>query len=150
MDGTPKKTAAEAAKAPAAGEAPRAAKATQQVMTAYRLEDGHVIYLGSDSGWSEWIEEARLATTKEEADALTAAAKVATDANQVFETYLIDVTNDGRTWPVTMREVMRAQGPTIHPQFGKQAERGERVAAVANAVGGKRTERGERRENREG
>ena len=142
MDGTPKKaSAAEAAKNP---------KASQQVMTAYRIEDGHVIYLAADGSWSEWIEQARIATTKEEADALTAAAKDATDANQIFETYLIDVTTDGRTWPVTMREVMRAQGPTIHPQFGKQAERGERVTAVANAAGGKRTERGERRENREG
>jgi hypothetical protein len=140
MDGTPKK-------APAA----EPAKVSQQVMTAYRLEDGYVIYLTADGSWSEWIEDARIATTKEEGDALSAAAKAATDANQVFETYLIDVTTDGgRTWPVTMREVMRAQGPTIHPQFGKQAERGERVAAVANAAAGKRTERGERRENREG
>ncbi len=139
MDGTPRK-------APAAA----AAKVSQQVMTAYRLEDGHVIYLAADGGWSEWIEEARIATTKGEADALTAGAKVAADANKIFETYLIDVTTEGRTWPVTMREVMRAQGPTIHPQFGRQAERGKRLGAVANAARGKRTERGERRENREG
>jgi hypothetical protein len=142
MDGTLKKAPAAAAE-----------KAGAQVMTAYRLEDGHVIYLTGDGVWSEWIEDARIATTKEQADALTAAAKAEeATANTIFETYLVDVVlnESGRPWPVTMREVMRAQGPTIHPQFGKQAEReGGRVYATAH-VRGKKTERGERRENREG
>ncbi|MBM3507059.1 MAG: DUF2849 domain-containing protein [Alphaproteobacteria bacterium] len=143
MDGTAKK--------PAAAEAASAAKGTLQVMTAYRLQDGHVVYLADDGTWTEWIEEARLASTKEAADALTAAAKAASDANQIFETYLIDVTTSGgRTWPVTMREVMRAQGPTIHPQFGKQAERETRGLIVTSHAVAKKTERGERRENREG
>ena len=146
MDGTPKKKAADPAPAALAQET--------QVLTAYRLSDGVVIYLDDRGGWTEWVEEARIARSKEDADAMTAQAKAAEAAQQVFETYLIPVTTDGRTWPVTMREVMRAQGPTIHPQFGKQAMRNSvstgRIEASANAATKKRTERGERRDNREG
>ena len=62
----------------------------------------------------------------------------------------VDVTvRDGKPWPVKMREVMRAQGPSIHPQFGMQAERGMQLKATAYAAA-KKTERGERKENREG
>ncbi|MSP20859.1 MAG: DUF2849 domain-containing protein [Alphaproteobacteria bacterium] len=140
MDGTPKKAAA--AEATGAVEL--------QVLTAYRLTDGVVIYLDAKGGWTEWVEEARVSRTKDDADAMTVLAKAGEAAHQVFETYLIPVSTDGdRTWPVSMREVMRAQGPTIHPQFGKQAMRAGRIDATAHA-GSKRTGRGERKENREG
>ena len=149
MDGTPKKKGA-------ADAAPVAEAQDAQALTAYRLTDGVVIYLDDKGGWTEWVEEARIARTKEDADAMLATAKAAEAANQIFEVYLIPVTTDGRTWPVTMREVMRAQGPTIHAQFGKQAMRSSavtgtgRIEASANATTKKRTERGERRDNREG
>lgn len=95
-----------------------------QVMTACRLVDGHVVYLDKDGAWSEWIEEASVATSQPEADDLTAKAKAAEASNEVFETYLVDVTvNKGAIRPIKMREVIRADGPTVHPQFGKQAER---------------------------
>lgn len=138
MDGTPKK-------------APKDAAPTLHVMTGYRLTDGIVIWLTADNEWSEWVEDAATAAAAAEADALTAQAKEWERRNQVYEIYLVDVAlKDGKPWPVKMREAMRAQGPSIHPQFGKQSERASgRVTATVYA-GTKRTERGERKENREG
>jgi hypothetical protein len=140
MDGTQKK---------ASKDAPEAIAATQ-VVTAYRLTDGVVIWLTRDNAWSEWVEEAAVAGSATETERLTAEAKAWEARNQVYEVYPVDVTvRDGKPWPVKMREVMRAQGPSIHPQFGMQAERGMQLKATAYAAA-KKTERGERKENREG
>lgn len=140
MDGTQKK---------ASKDAPEAAAATQ-VVTAYRLTDGVVIWLTRDNAWSEWVEQAAVASSAAETERLVAQAKAWEARNQVYEVYPVDVTvRDGQPWPVKMREVMRAQGPSIHPQFGMQAERGlQRKASAYTAA--KKTERGERKENREG
>lgn len=140
MDGTQKKTAKDAPDA----------TATTQVVTAYRLTDGVVLWLTADNTWSEWVEQAAVGTSAAEVERLTAQAKAWEARNQVYEVYPVDVTlNAGKPWPVKMREVMRAQGPSIHPQFGMQAERGTQLKATAYTAA-KKTERGERKENREG
>ena len=46
-------------------------------------------------------------------------------AHEVFEIYLVDVVEDPEGLrPVKYRELLRARGPTVHPQFGPQAEQG--------------------------
>ncbi len=140
MDGTQKK---------APKDAPETT-ANTQVVTAYRLTDGVVIWLTGDNMWSEWVEQAAVGTSPADVEKLTVQAKAWEARNQVYEVYPVDVTmREGKPWPVKMREVMRAQGPSIHPQFGMQAERGTQLKAAAYTAA-KKTERGERKENREG
>lgn len=95
-----------------------------QVLTACRLIDSRVVYLAHDGNWSEWIEEGETASSEAESEALKARGAAGEEANVVFETYLVDVVDDGGTLkPVSLREFIRANGPTIHPNFGLQAER---------------------------
>src|ERR1051325_8135941 len=102
-----------------------------QVLTACRLDDGSGVYLTPDGGWSAWIEEGEQANTPEQAEALKARGAAAEKTNTVFETYLVDVVDEGgAVRPVSLREFIRANGPTTHPEFGLQAER--RKAGVDN------------------
>ena len=36
-----------------------------QIVTAYRLSDGHVVYLDAGGAWSNWIDNSRIAMTEE-------------------------------------------------------------------------------------
>ena len=95
-----------------------------QVVTAYRLLDGHVVYLDAGGAWSNWIDASRIATTKEAGAELMMAAEAAVADRLVFTPYLVDVVHeDGAVRPVLYREILRAKGPSTHPQFGNQAER---------------------------
>ncbi|MGF1640254.1 MAG: DUF2849 domain-containing protein [Rhodospirillales bacterium] len=98
---------------------------TVHVVTANRLEDGAVIYLAGDGGWSERIGASRLAEGKEEGEAMLAEAERAIAERKVVAPYLIDVVVDGDdVRPTRFRERIRAYGPPVHPQFAKQARRG--------------------------
>ena len=98
---------------------------TLQVLTAYDLRSGLVVYLDRAGNWSRFIADARVARTEAESEACQALGEAAQAANLVFETYLVDVTEEkAGPRPVRYREVIRAFGPTVHPQFGTQAERG--------------------------
>lgn len=94
---------------------------TEQVVTGNRLHDGAVIFLGEDGGWTSRIEDARVATTEEDAKTLEDLAKAAVTARQVVGPYLIAVVADaGGVKPVRYRERLRAYGPSVHPGFGRQ------------------------------
>ena len=92
---------------------------TAQVLTANRLSDGEVVFLG-DGHWVEHISAADLFVGDAGAPALAAAEAQPT---VVVAPYLIDVVpTDGVPVPVAYRERLRAIGPTTHPDLGKQAE----------------------------
>jgi hypothetical protein len=92
-----------------------------QVITANRLHDGVVVYLGPDGGWVERIEEARIARDKEAAGTLLAEAERAAADCRVVAPYAIDVADAPHgLQPVTYRERIRAFGPSVHPQFARQ------------------------------
>ena len=94
-----------------------------QIVTAYRLLDGHVVYLDAEGGWSNRIDASRIATTEEAGAELMKAAEAAAADRIVFTPYLVDVVHeDGAVRPVLYRETIRARGPSVHPQFGNQAE----------------------------
>ncbi len=94
----------------------------QQVLTANRLRGGDVVYWQGGS-WVGGLEASQVFSTKAEAEtALTAARQFVAD-NVVVNPYLFDVRveADG-IYPVKEREIIRAAGPSVHCDIGKQAE----------------------------
>ncbi len=91
-----------------------------QVVTGSRLTDGVVVFLGSASAWVETLAEAaRLEGKDAVAGALDEGRRAEAD-NLVVDVYAIDVAErNGRLVPTKLREAIRAQGPSIHPEFGK-------------------------------
>jgi hypothetical protein len=100
-------------------------KMTVQIVTANRLDDGEVVYLADGGAWSDRIAGGRLAATKEEGAALLAVAETAVAARMVVAPYLIDVVvEDDIPRAVRFKERIRASGPPVRPDLGKQAARG--------------------------
>lgn len=97
-----------------------------QVITANRLRDGTVVFFSAEAGWTEGIEDAQVFDTAEAAAAGMAATKKDEDDNLVLDVYAIDVIQkDGRSVPSRLRELIRATGPTVHPEHGKQLLQGK-------------------------
>lgn len=95
-----------------------------QVVTANRLGDGAVVYLASDGTWTRSIRQGLVANTKREADDAIVAANTAQTDCKIVGPYLIEVSIEGGIIrPLSQREWIRAQGPTIHPQFATEPER---------------------------
>ena len=95
---------------------------SSKAVTANRLTDGSVVYLTDAGAWSEWLNEAALAGDEVGAERLLARGR-ADAATRVVEPYLIDVVeSDGLLAPLRYREVLRARGPSIHLDHGKQAQ----------------------------
>jgi hypothetical protein len=94
-----------------------------QVMTANRLRDGDVVFLTRSGEWSLAIDNAVLAQEPQAAAALEGRAKADEKATLVTGSYLFDAERiDGKIKASHIRERIRAQGPTVHPKLGKQAE----------------------------
>ena len=94
---------------------------TGQIITANRLTDGIVVFLGPQ-GWVERLVDGTVLSDK--ASAATALARAKGDeANDiVVEPYVIDVVDrNGAAAAKHLREVIRAAGPTIRRDLGKQA-----------------------------
>ncbi len=93
-----------------------------KVITANRLLNGDVVWLGENGAWVERITLARIFEGKDAvAEGLSLGAE-AESRQEVVGVYEMDVAlEDGVVLPVRLRERIRATGPTTHPQFGKQA-----------------------------
>ena len=101
-----------------------------QVVLASRLSDGRVVFAARAKGavqWVELIEAAEVSAEGDAADGLLAAAEADIAAhNTVMDAYLIDVVEEGGARrPTKYREFIRALGPTIRADLGKQAEGAE-------------------------
>ena len=94
-----------------------------KVITANRLLNGDVVWLGQDDDWVERVTLARVFDGKEAVgEGLAIGAKAEAD-QKVVGVYEMDIEiEDGIIEPVRLREKIRAAGPTTHPQFGKQAQ----------------------------
>jgi hypothetical protein len=92
-----------------------------QVLTANRLSDGEVVYLAANDAWVDRIEGALVLATKDEGEAALATGLEAERNQLVVHAYLFDVTPADHTKPVKMREIIRAAGPTVRRDLGKQA-----------------------------
>ena len=94
-----------------------------QAVTANRLLDGEVVYLTIDNSWTEAFGEAEIADGPEAAEALLARAVPDGFEKQVLEPYLFEAVEDEAVGfrPVSVREIIRAKGPTVRLDLGKQA-----------------------------
>jgi hypothetical protein len=94
-----------------------------QLITANRLRDGIAVFLTRSGEWSEVIDEAVLALEPQAAAALEARAKDDERKTLVTGAYLVDAERlNGRVRAAHIRERMRALGPTVRLDLGKQAE----------------------------
>jgi hypothetical protein len=92
-----------------------------RIVTGNRLSDGVVVYLGHGGRWSESLDGAEAAPVGPEAEALLAVATAM--PNQIVGPYLIEVeTSEGVVRPVHIKEAIRAAGPTVRGDLGKQAQ----------------------------
>ena len=103
-----------------------------QIVIANYLASGRVVFLakGSAAGsvaWGELIDSAEVAQDDERANELLGLAEAdVAERNQVMDPYLIDVEEEGgQLRPTKYREAIRALGPTIRQDLGKQAEGAE-------------------------
>jgi hypothetical protein len=93
------------------------------IITANRLSDGVVVFQDAAGAWTEDFHRAAvLSDDAEKVEALSRAAQSETE-NEVVEPYLIDVeSRNGHFVPKALRESIRASGPTVRLDLGKQAQ----------------------------
>jgi hypothetical protein len=91
-----------------------------QVLTANRLQIGEVVYWNG-SGWAQRLAEAQIFEPAEAEAALKGAGEWVR-GGEVVAPYLFDVRiENGAIVPVKVREAIRAAGPTVRRDLGKQA-----------------------------
>jgi len=112
----------------------KAAKAgAQKAITANRLDDGRVVFLDAEGGWTANLADAQFVSDGAELEAALALAQAQQDARVVVEAYAIDIVEvDGRPVPSRIRERIRAEGPTVsYGEAEYEALNGARFAPAA-------------------
>lgn len=93
-----------------------------QILTASRLTDGTVLYW-TGVGWADAMAEAEILTEPDAAKAALEGAAKWVGGRVVINPYLFEVRlEDGVAVPVKEREIIRAAGPSIRRDLGKQAD----------------------------
>lgn len=114
-----------------------AAPSSAQAVTANRLDTGEVVFRRA-AGWAPRLADADVYLTPAAAEAVVATAKA--EPLVVVDPYRIELRLEGGLpIPQSYRERVRALGPTIHPDMGKQAEGGVLVEAMRHAEGAGRS-----------
>ena len=102
-----------------------------EIITANRLIDGIVVFQDSAGGWAEDFARAAIFENAEATKAGLALARQAELADLIVEPYAIIVElRNGHYAPKALREAIRATGPTIRLDLGKQALGQAPVAAI--------------------
>ena len=103
------------------------------VITANRLTDGVVVFQTTDESWSEDFNRAAVLPDPEATASALARAKQDEANNIVVEPYAVAVEErNGHFAPKALREAIRATGPTIRRDLGKQAH-GQAPSVVQHA-----------------
>jgi hypothetical protein len=96
--------------------------AMPQVLTANLLRRGEVVYWHRAKGWVTRLDEAEILPDAEAEAALQGAAS-SVEMREVVAPYLFEVrVAGGAPVPVKTREAIRAAGPSVRPDLGKQAD----------------------------
>jgi hypothetical protein len=94
---------------------------TDQILTANRLRDGEVAYWAAGR-WVGALDQAEVFQDDASAKAALKAADASVQDRTVVNPYLFDVRREaGVLRPVKEREIIRAAGPTIRRDLGKQS-----------------------------
>ena len=92
-----------------------------QILTANRLSVGEVVYWSAAKGWVQRLADADV-LADDAAEATLKGAAEFVRQRVVVNPYLFDVrVESGAVRPVKMRETIRAAGPTVRTDLGKQA-----------------------------
>ncbi len=92
---------------------------TLQAVTANLLSEGTVVWLKSDGDWADRIEDA---AAFEGAEADAALKRAEADYKRVVSAYLIEIDpGHGAIGQERLKETIRAHGPTVRLDLGKQA-----------------------------
>ena len=92
-----------------------------QILTANRLRDGEVVYWAAGR-WLTALNEAEVFQDDSAAEAALKAADASVQDRTVVNPYLFDVRREaGALRPVKEREIIRAAGPTVRRDLGKQS-----------------------------
>ena len=92
-----------------------------QILTANRLRDGDVVYWRAGD-WVEDLQAADCFADKAAAERALQDAAAFVAGRIVVSPYLFEVRHeDGRFRPVKERELIRAAGPSVRKDLGKQA-----------------------------
>ena len=93
---------------------------TPQVLTANRLRAGEVVYWNRAKGWVTKLADADVLNG--DAEEVFGHAAEWVSKREIVGPYLFDVrVQGGLPIPVKMRERIRAAGPSVRPDLGKQA-----------------------------
>ncbi len=94
-----------------------------EIVTANRLTDGVVVFQDARGGW---VEDFARAAVHADADAVKAALAQAGEAvaqSRIVDPYSVAVEwRNGHYAPKALREAIRASGPTVRRDLGKQAQ----------------------------
>lgn len=92
---------------------------TPKAVTAWSTMTGDVVWMTEDGGWTSDVSQLGV-FTNELAEARLAEAFAA--EAEVTDPYFMEVTSSGDiSGRETLRERIRAEGPTCHPEFSKGA-----------------------------
>ena len=99
---------------------PKLKPETPKAITAWQTATGQVVWMTANGDWS--TDPADIAAySGDEAEAKLADAKA--QEGEITDPYFMEVTPDGAiAGRETLRESIRANGPTVHPQFQRGAE----------------------------
>ena len=101
-------------------ERPKLGPDIPKVITGWVSATGRSVYLTRDRNWSEDLADAEVLTGAGANDILAWAS--AQDQKRVADPYFMQVTAEGKiAGRETLRETIRARGPTTNLTFGKQA-----------------------------
>jgi len=100
-----------------------------KAITANRLRDGAVVWLGQQNDWVERVDAAAVYADEAAAEAALATAQEDERRNIVVAIYALDVELvGGAPRPLRTKERIRAAGPTVRTDLGKQADTLDRAA----------------------
>jgi len=93
------------------------------IVTANRLSDGIVLFQDNAGGWAEDFAHAAIYPDAAATKAALALAKEDEARDLIVEPYAVVVElRNGHYAPKALRELIRATGPTIRRDLGKQAQ----------------------------
>jgi hypothetical protein len=94
-----------------------------EIVTANRLADGVVVFQEAGGGWAEDFARAAVYDDAAAAKAALAKASEAVTHCLIVDPYVIAVEmRNGHCVPKALREAIRASGPTVRRDLGKQAQ----------------------------